>query len=990
MRLSGVLLTFVLAMIPVHSADQPVPTREAADRMAVPEGFRVTLFAGEPDIVQPIAFTFDDRGRMWVVECLSYPKWSHDGTGKDRVVILEDTNGDGTHDKKTVFLDNGSNLSGIELGFGGVFLCSSPNLIFIPIKDDRPAGPPEVLLDGWNIKDTKHNVFNGLGWGPDGWLYGCNGIQAKAWVGKPGTPQQERIYIDCGVWRYHPTRKVFEAVAHGTTNPWGLDWDDHGEMFITNCVIDHLWHVVPGGHYERMYGQDANPYTFGLMGPASDHKHWGGGPWTSSRADLKTGALQKEHDDAGGGHAHSGCMIYLGENFPPEYRNSVFMCNIHGNRINRDTLKRQGWRYTGQHAPDFLHANDPWFRGIFVKQGPEGALYVSDWTDTGECHNYDIADTSNGRIYRVAYGSPRPFQGDVSKFSHEELVRALVSKNEWLARKARQVLQERAHAGATVATLIADLPITEPATEYQQKLRKLWALHAVGGLTEDMVTRELSRPDGPYTGWVARLAVDHGKPSANVIAALRVAANQASTPADRAALAMTLPRLPARDAINLAQTLFKHPEDNADVDLTHLYWYGVEAGVRAEPALALQTLGAVPLRRVRENTARAFIKQPNTPDEPHVSVREVLPHVVAAGDDAARVDFLRGIMLGLADRKPPQPLPEWTHLYKTLSLSSSAAVRDLAADIGLRFNDKTVTETLKLQMTDTRLEAGVRQSAIRKLTSRTTPGLAPTLRNLLNDPAVRTVALRGLAAYPDANTPQAILKLYPQLAPDERGTAMDTLVSRPAFASALLNAMEKGTVPRADVSLLHARQIQAFNDAVLNEKLLKTWGTIRPASQTRAAQTARLKDLLTPEVLKQADRSHGRQLYTQHCGSCHKLFGTGGDLGPELTGSQRANLDYVLENVLDPSAVVPREYRLTNVTLLDGRLISGIIAQETPQTLTVRTVQESLTIPKGDIEARKETAISLMPEGLFDTLRNEELRDLVAYLASAEQVPLPR
>ena len=307
-------------------------------------GFRVTLFAGEPDVVQPIAMTFDDRGRMWVVECLSYPKWRADGKGNDRVTIFEDTDGDGTHDKRTVFLDNGSNLSGIELGFGGVWLCSLPNLIFVPDRDgdDKPDGPPEVLLDGWNLKDTKHNVFNSLGWGPDGWLYGCNGIQARSKVGKPGTPEKDRAYMDCGVWRYHPTRKVFEPSPTARPTRSASTGTSTAQMFITNCVIDHLWHVVPGGHYQRMYGQDVNPYTFGLMGPASDHIHWGGGHWTTARADQKTGAVQKAHDDAGGGHAHSGCCVYLGDNFPPEYRNSVFICNLHGNRLNHDTLHRQG------------------------------------------------------------------------------------------------------------------------------------------------------------------------------------------------------------------------------------------------------------------------------------------------------------------------------------------------------------------------------------------------------------------------------------------------------------------------------------------------------------------------------------------------------------------------------------------------------------------------------------------------------------------------
>ena len=159
--------------------------------MTVPQGFNVTLFAGEPDVVQPIAMAFDGRGRLWVVECLSYPNWRKDGTGNDRVVILEDRDGDGRHDSRKVFYDRGVNLSGIELGFGGVWLCSAPNLVFIPDRngDDVPDAEPQVLLDGWDMIKTKHNVFNSLGWGPDGWLYGCNGIQAESLIVRPAPPR---------------------------------------------------------------------------------------------------------------------------------------------------------------------------------------------------------------------------------------------------------------------------------------------------------------------------------------------------------------------------------------------------------------------------------------------------------------------------------------------------------------------------------------------------------------------------------------------------------------------------------------------------------------------------------------------------------------------------------------------------------------------------------------------------------------------------------
>jgi putative membrane-bound dehydrogenase-like protein len=176
-----VLAIFGLIALPVRAQDRPLPPKEAPKAMTLPAGFKATLFAGEPDLVQPIAFTFDDRGRLWVVECLSYPKWSQDRTGHDRVVIFEDTDGDGHFDKKTVFWDKGSNLSGIEVGFGGVWLCSTPDLIFIPNENDKP-GTPKVVLDGWDLK-AQHNVFNSLTRGPDGWLYGCNGSLSNSKVG---------------------------------------------------------------------------------------------------------------------------------------------------------------------------------------------------------------------------------------------------------------------------------------------------------------------------------------------------------------------------------------------------------------------------------------------------------------------------------------------------------------------------------------------------------------------------------------------------------------------------------------------------------------------------------------------------------------------------------------------------------------------------------------------------------------------------------------
>jgi putative membrane-bound dehydrogenase-like protein len=970
------------------AAAQPVPVKDAAAKMTVPDGFKVTLFAGEPDVVQPIAFTFDDRGRMWVVECLSYPKWAKDGTGKDRVVILEDTDGDGVHDKKTVFLDNGSNLSGIELGFGGVWLCSLPNLIFVPVKDgeDKPAGPPQVLLDGWNLNETKHNVFNSLGWGPDGWLYGCNGIQAKSWVGAPGTPKEKRTYMDCGVWRYHPTRKAFEAVAHGTTNPFGLDWNEDGEMFVTNCVIDHLFHFVPGGHYQRMYGQDANPHTYGLMRSCVDYKHWAGGDWTSSRT---TGVGGKpEHSDFGGGHAHSGCAIYLADNFPPEYRGTLFTANIHGNRLNNDGLARTPAGYKGVRRPDFLFANDSWFRGICVKVGPEGGLYVSDWCDTGECHNYDKADTTNGRIYRVVYKTPKAWTGDISKMTDAELVKLQLHSNEWFVRKARRVLQERAAAG-TLERLTPDglRAILNADKDVPRRLRMLWALEVTGHCKATDLANLFTAREDVLRAWAVRLSAEHGDRLDRVAGALLKLGESEKSPFVRVAIASAAARVPLTGAgpgaAGLVQLLERNAGSGDDYHLALMTWYAAARQFADDPAAAVRAVRETTAPLVRRNIVRHLLSQP----QPEQVLPDLLLAVNKSDDEGLHLDVLRGIREGLVGKSVVRPGPQWATAYGRLSGSKHPDIRREVTALAVLFGDEAVIADLGKRVADTAAKADDRRAAVELLLTRKQPEFAKTLRGLLDDPAVRRAAVRGLAAFPDADTPAAILKAYPQFTAEEKLDAVQTLASRAAWATALLDAVEKKTLPRSDIPVATARQVLALNDKAVSARLEAVWGKVGSPSKEKVALTKKWKDALTEPVLAKANPAAGRGLFVKHCAACHKMFGDGGEVGPELTGSQRANLDYVLENVLDPSAVVPREFRMINFSTADERVVAGIVLRETKDAVTVRTPTDTVVLPAADVVGRKDTSLSIMPDGLFDQMTPDEVRDLVAYLRAKEQVP---
>ncbi|HEV3119048.1 MAG TPA: PVC-type heme-binding CxxCH protein [Gemmataceae bacterium] len=960
---------------PRSTHDKPFPPAEAARHMTVPPGFKVTLFAGEPDLVQPIAFTFDDRGRLWVAECLSYPNWLPEGAeGRDRILIFEDRDGDGRFDTCKVFCDKLANVTGLEVGFGGVWVCSTPHLLFIPDRDrdDKPDGPPEVVLDGWDLHG-QHNVLNGLAWGLDGWLYGCSGNLSHSRVGKPGTPDNERAFLSAGIWRYHPVRRQFEVVAHGTTNPWGIDFDDYGQMFTTNCCNKHLWHVIPGAHYQRLFGQDPNPYSFGLMESPADHIHWAGGHYTTS-----IGGKGK-HSDMGGGHAHCGCMVYLGDNWPDSYRNHVFMCNIHGNRVNQDILERRGSGYVAHHGRDFLFAHDPWFRGIALHYGPDGGVFVADWTDTGECHNFYQVDRSNGRIYKVTYGKPTPWRGDVAVLSDRDLVASLMHKNDWHAQHARRVLQERAAAHTLDPETHALLwKMLEDNADITRKLRALWALQASGGLNEQRLIALTKHAHEAVRAWAVQFMLDRRDASAGLRQRLAEMAAKDDSPFVRLYVASGLQRLPEEERWPIAIGLACHGEDGQDINLTLMLWYGIEQAVHRDPERALDLLQKANIPLIREYIARRL-----------ADPAKLLPVLAADTNGALQRDVLRGLQAAL-EGLGQSPMPDgWLKVFAKLCRSPDSEVRGRALALSSLFGDRQALESLQKVVMDAHAAVADRQEALQTLVSLSDPALLPLLQTLLSDRAMRGGALRALAVYADDATPDLILRHYKSFTAAEKSDAVQTLASRPAYALALLNAVKQGRVLRRDVSAFTARQLRALQNPQVDVALARVWGTVRPASQEKAQLMARYTKLLTGDSVARSDRGRGRLVFKQTCATCHRLFDDGGDIGPELTGAQRTNLDYILENVLDPSAVVARDYQVSIIETRNGRVITGIIKQENDKALTLQTQNEKVTLPKHEIKTRSKSPISMMPEGMLAKLTDEEARDLVAYLASPEQAPLP-
>ena len=575
-----------------------LPPDRAAQEATLPPGFAMKVFAAEPDIVQPIAFCMDDRGRLWVAEGLTYPNRAKDGEGKDRILVFEDTDGDGHFDRRTVFMEGLNLVSGIEVGFGGVFVGAAPNLLFIPMQDGdapKPAGEPRVLLDGWGFNDT-HETLNTFAWGPDGWLYGCHGVFVQSNVGKPGTPDAARVKLNAGVWRYQPVRGEFEVFAEGTSNPWGVDFDARGQCVVEACVIPHLFHMIQGGRYNRQAGPHANPFTYDDIKTIADHRHFLG--------DKGPHAGNGKSDAAGGGHAHAGLMIYQGESWPAEFRGQYFMNNIHGARINMDVPERAGSGIVAHHGADFIKFNDSWSQIINLLPDQDGSVFMIDWYDKQQCHDTNPAkhDQSNGRIFKVVYNGQKTTPVDLGKKSDAELAAMVVGKNEWLSRHARRLLQERAQAKPPALPALG-AAVREAAP--REALRALWALHLTGGLTEPALLEALTERAGreDLCAWAIQLACER-PPSDAVRTRLAQLARETASPFVRLYLASAAQRLPVEQRLAILEPLLGRTEDAKDINLPLLEWYALEPVVAKDPAAAALLLEKVKFPQVREFIAR--------------------------------------------------------------------------------------------------------------------------------------------------------------------------------------------------------------------------------------------------------------------------------------------------------------------------------------------------------------------------------------------------
>lgn len=1028
--------------------------QDALKSLQLPGGFKAELIAAEPDLVQPIAFTFDERGRIWVVEGNSYPKPREVGAGQDRIKILEDKDGDGVFETKKIFCEGLNLVSGIELGFGGVWVGAAPYFMFIPRDGDKPLplggkgdipgakgaknGPATqvpglnftayALLDGWGSQDT-HETLNSFIWGPDGWLYGCHGVFTHSKVGKPGAPDAERKPINAGIWRYHPTRHEFEIFAEGTSNPWGLDYDQYGEFFVTACVIPHLYHIVPGGRYQRQAGQHFNPYTYEDIKTIADHAHYAGSARPDVTFDKTTGAgiMNDDTNALGGGHAHCGLAIYQSSLFPPTYRNQLIFGNLHGHRLVTNYTDPHASSYIGKHSSDFMRANDMHFIPVTQKVGPDGALYVSDWSDVQICHRGSNAvenwDRSNGRIYRVSYDGWKPWKGDLAKESDEALAKlAVQTENEWESRMARRVLMERLDDSAKgtparqklMPQLVEMLP-HEGEHFASKTTRFFWlSMLAMTGQPFAITPNEgpeqmratlvrLGASSCSPASWDIKMAeVDTDLRLPNLwiagtnaakkptlgptgIPACEILARKDLSPLVRRELASLLQRIPVLKRQSIATALLKHGEDKDDPMIPLLIWYGIEPLVGADPKVGLELAAVSKLPKVTEFIYRRL----SSDDAGRASVLSEL----TKEPDAAKREATLGMILSSARGSGKLSMPaDWAATTAKLKTGASGAVEKMVSELSALFGDAEALQAFRSQLGSGSLDTPAREKALAVLLQSQDTATAKLLQQIVSDqgtPAsLRRKGIQALASLKDPETPKVLGALLPKLSANELPDAVNTLASTKEGSKELLKAVEAKTVPATALSPFLVRQLTAFDDKEINALIKSAWGDVNAPKADLAERTKKFRDLLTPAALAKGDLAKGKMLFTATCGQCHKLFGEGQNVGPDITGSNRADLNYLLENVLDPNAVIGKAYQLNLFTMKDGRVMSGVIKEESPATVKIAMMGGvEFTLPQADIAKREVSKLSTMPEGLFDALPKEQVIDLVKYLQSGSSGP---
>ncbi len=982
---------------------------ESIRAMKVASGFRVESVAAEPLVRQPVAMEFDDRGRLWVLQYLQYPnpadlkrvsvdrysRTVYDRVpepppkgpkGADRLTILEDTDGDGRMDHAKDFVAGLNLASGFAFSHGGVFVIQVPYLLFYPDRDrdDLPDSDPEVLLSGFGMEDA-HSVANSLTFGPDGWLYGCQGSTVTARV--------RGIEFQQGVWRYHPIDDTFELFCEGGGNAWGLDFDATGRLFYsTNYGGYTMVHGVQGAYYVKSFqkhGELHNPHAYGYF----EHV---------------------PHQQFQGGHVTVGGLFYQARSYPEFYRGKYVAGDLLGHGVYWHRIEPRGSTVSSRHGGELLLSSDAWFAPTDLVLGPEGAIYVSDWNDARTAHPDPDADwdRSNGRIYRIVSDRPSASESkrvDFSKASYEELDRWLRSEDNYYVRRARQEIVRRANLRRSPQRQSHARDQGVPL-EYQKELRKrgvespreiealeaLWVLLSIKAIDEPFAEELLQSPHEAIRWWTIRSLGDRGPLSVDMAHRLDRLAEVEPSVAVRQQLACSAARWPPSQAMPIINANINRDIDGEDPYLPLLWWWAVEkhsiAGKQevlarfVRPTLWKSKLGSEFLlpRLIQRYTAEGTSEGLEAVDRlihsipsdrsPEIYWASVLKGLLAASRTRRAAGNQQGtIDHPLADRIRAQ----WKRGERTATLRH----------LGVLWHIPEVMEEVRERAfsAETSAEERTRLFEILRSTNLESIGGEALSWVRRKEPVPLRVAAARLVLQQGNRDQLAALCDLCEIEPSSpfKIELLQLLLQKKETAHRLLSSIEQGKMTPSDISIDLIRKVDLLGDHELNRIVQKHWGKM--SSSSREEKLAEVRRLNNDLRAAEGDPQTGKTLFKKHCGNCHSLFGEGEKIGPELTTANRHDRDFLLQSLVDPSSSIRKEYLTVVLQTNDGRVMSGMPIDRNDNSLTiVNSKGERTTIASNEVEVERDSPNSIMPEDLYRTFTPQELRDLFAYLQAKQ------
>lgn len=958
----------------------PLSPEQALAKMVVPEGFHVELVAAEPDLINPVAMAFDDRGRLFVTESFEYPR-REPGPGRDRIKILEDTDGDGRFDSVKIFAEGLNIPSGIAVGYGGVWVANAPDILFLQDTDgDDRADVQTVVVTGFGRHDT-HELPNALTWGPDGFLYGLNGVFNRSVV-----KQEDRTYdFTCAMFRIDPKTHRFELFCEGTSNPWGIAFNHEGDAFVSACVIDHLWHLTETGYYHRQ-----------------------GGPYPPHTWKIES-IVEHRHQMA----AYCGIEYFDSPAYPPQYRNKLYMGNIHGGCINVDSVTRRGSTYRGQGHPDFLTANDVWFMPVAQKVGPDGCLYILDWYDRYHCYQDANADPEgidrgHGRLYRIVYGQrPEIPYADLNKLDDLQLMTLLQDKNIFFRQRAAVLLAERLRSDRgevnrqITAALLERLGQTSRGSD-SPSMELLTTALSSPQLTQAELWQQLSSNNPLVVAWAVRslgnrLASGEIEPTGEIAEQLTGLAKHSAAPV-RLQVAIAAGKLQrSTTATGILCEVLSHSED--DGLLPRIVWRNLERHVVPEQRRIVEYL----------SNRRSGLVADLAPRIATRLLAEVRPDLSKPGDQEALQSVL-SIADGLAADRPAVAAQV---LQAVLAKLQTGEIRAAAAQQVLRrwaagaagdeltrwqlraFADESAAhQRLAAYLLDTQLPIAERQAVLTTVANTQPAAIGAAAEQWLDglaagettDDAWRDALLGAVVQRADPQVQRRVLQRLGSVPIGVQAKVASLMVQREPTAQLLLEAIAAGQLAKDVVGPNQIRQLAGSKSQRLSSEAKRIWGSVRTTeSPDRQAVVRQATEYLLNEA--RGDARRGWAVYERICGQCHVMHGRGYEVGPEITRNGRGSFEQLIISVLDPSLVIGEAYKSVTVLTSDGRVISGLVSERSEQRIALKVQGGKLeVISMDDVEEIRDNEQSLMPEGLEEQMTREEMADLFALL-SLEHAP---